>query len=76
MKLGVPIVPVGVGGSEHILPKGKFFPRPHRVAVVVGKPIVPPVLVGRARRAAATKVTDELAAELQRAFTEALRIAG
>ena len=76
VKLGVPIVPVGVGGSEHILPKGKFFPRPHRVAVVVGKPIIPPALEGRARRAAATKVTDELAAELQRVFTDALLIAG
>jgi 1-acyl-sn-glycerol-3-phosphate acyltransferase len=76
VKLGVPIVPVGVGGSEGILPKGKLFPRPRRVAVVVGKPIVPPVLEGRARRAAATKLTAELAAELQRVFTEALLIAG
>ena len=76
VKLGVPIVPVGVGGSEGILPKGKLFPRLRRVAVVVGKPIVPPVLEGRARRAAATKLTAELAAELQRVFTEALLIAG
>ena len=76
VKLGVPIVPVGIGGSEEILPKGKKLPRLHRVAVVVGQPIVPPVLEGRARRAAATKLTDELATELQRVFTEALRIAG
>jgi 1-acyl-sn-glycerol-3-phosphate acyltransferase len=76
VKLGVPIVPVGVGGSEGILPKGKLFPRPRRVAVVVGKPIVPPALEGRARRAAATKLTAELAAELQRVFTDALLIAG
>ena len=76
VKLGVPIVPVGVGGSEGILPTGKLFPRLRRVAVVVGKPIVPPVLEGRARRAAATKLTAELAAELQRVFTEALLIAG
>ena len=75
VKLGVPIVPVGIGGSENILPKGKRFPRLHRVAVVVGKPIVPPTLDGRARRAAATKVTDELAAELQRVFTDALLLA-
>jgi len=76
VKLGVPIVPVGVGGSEGILPKGKLFPRPRRVAVVVGKPIVPSVLEGRARRAAATKLTAELSTELQRVFTEALLIAG
>ena len=47
VKLGVPIVPVGIGGSEHILPKGKLFPRIHRVAVSVGRPIQPPVLDGR-----------------------------
>jgi 1-acyl-sn-glycerol-3-phosphate acyltransferase len=76
VKLGVSIVPVGVGGSEGILPKGKVLPRVRRVAVVVGKPIEPPALAGRARRAAASKVTDELAAELQRVFTDALLIAG
>src|SRR5207247_3938833 len=42
IKLGVPIVPVGIGGSEHILPKGKAFPRMHRVAVSVGHQIPPP----------------------------------
>jgi 1-acyl-sn-glycerol-3-phosphate acyltransferase len=76
VKAGVPIVPVGVGGSEDILPKGRILPRFRRVAVVVGKPIVPPVSDGRFRRSAATKVTDELAAELQRVFTDALLIAG
>jgi len=75
VKLGVPIVPVGVGGSEGILPKGKVLPRPRRVAVVVGKPVVPPAVDGRSRRSAADQVTAELAAELQRVFTEALAIA-
>lgn len=75
VKLGVPIVPVGVGGSEDILPKGGLFPRIRRVAVVVGSPIEPPALEGRARRSAATKLTDELAGELQRVLTDALLIA-
>jgi 1-acyl-sn-glycerol-3-phosphate acyltransferase len=75
LKLGVPIVPVGIGGSEHILPKGKVFPRIHRVAVSVGRPIVPPALDGRARRAAATTLTTELQAELQRCFDDAARLA-
>jgi 1-acyl-sn-glycerol-3-phosphate acyltransferase len=76
VKLGVPIVPVGIGGSEHILPKGKVFPRVHRVAVSVGRPIPPPVLESRARRAAAGRLTDELRAELQRCFDDANRLAG
>jgi 1-acyl-sn-glycerol-3-phosphate acyltransferase len=76
VKLGVPIVPVGIGGSEHILPKGKVFPRVHRVAVSVGRPIPPPELVGRARRAAAGRLTEELRAELQRCLDDANRLAG
>jgi 1-acyl-sn-glycerol-3-phosphate acyltransferase len=75
IKLGVPIVPVGVGGSEHILPKGKLLPRIHRVAVSVGHPIAPPVPDGRARRAAATRLTEELRVELQRCFDDAERLA-
>jgi 1-acyl-sn-glycerol-3-phosphate acyltransferase len=75
IKLGVPIVPVGIGGSEHILPKGKLFPRVHRVAVSVGRPIMPPALEGRARRAAATTLTTQLQAELQRCFDDAERLA-
>jgi 1-acyl-sn-glycerol-3-phosphate acyltransferase len=76
VKLQVPIVPVGVGGSEGILPKGKRLPRIRRVAVVVGEPIEPPEPTTRARRAAAAKLTGELAAELQRILTEALARAG
>ena len=76
IKLGVPIVPVGVGGSEHILPKGAKVPRVHRVAVVVGPPLYPPQLDGGSRRRAATKLTDELATELQRCFDDARRLAG
>ena len=55
VKFGVPIVPVGIGGSEHILPKGKLLPRIHRVAVSVGEPLDPPVLEGRGRRGSAAK---------------------
>ena len=75
IKLGVPIVPVGIGGSEHILPKGKIFPRIHRVAVSVGEPIMPPILEGRARRRAAGVLTEQLHAELQRCFDDANRLA-
>jgi 1-acyl-sn-glycerol-3-phosphate acyltransferase len=75
VKLGVPIVPVGIGGSEYILAKGRKIPRIHRVAVSVGKPIVAPELEGRARRAAAGRLTAELHTELQRVFEDAERLA-
>jgi 1-acyl-sn-glycerol-3-phosphate acyltransferase len=75
VKFGVPIVPVGIGGSEHILPKGKRLPRIRRVAVSVGAPIVPPALDGRARRRAAKELTEALQVSLQRCFDDAERLA-
>jgi 1-acyl-sn-glycerol-3-phosphate acyltransferase len=75
VKFGVPIVPVGIGGSEHILPKGKLFPRIHRVAVSVGEPLYPPVLEGRARRTAARQLTEQLQHSLQACFDDAERLA-
>jgi 1-acyl-sn-glycerol-3-phosphate acyltransferase len=74
VKLGVPIVPVGIGGSEEILPKGAKVPSLHRVAVVVGDPIAPPGPNGRSRRSAAMKMTEQLGVELRRAFDEARRL--
>src|SRR2546421_3044267 len=41
-KVGVPIVPVGIGGSEQALRKGHKLPRPVKVTIVVGDPIAPP----------------------------------
>jgi 1-acyl-sn-glycerol-3-phosphate acyltransferase len=75
VKFGVPIVPVGIGGSEHILPKGKVFPRVHRVAVSVGEPLHPPPLDGRARRSAAKQLTGQLQVALQACFDDAERLA-
>ncbi len=76
LKLGVPIVPVGIGGTEHILPTGSKVPRLHRVAVVVGRPLYPPDDVGGSRRKAAAKLTAELATELQQCFSRALTQSG
>jgi len=75
-RAGVPIVPVGVGGSEEILPSGRSRLRLHRVAVVVGRPIVPPARDGRTRRRDVSEMTAALHAELQRCFDDARRLAG
>ena len=42
LRAGVPVVPVGIGGSEQAMPRGSAIPRPRRVEVVIGKPIWPP----------------------------------
>jgi 1-acyl-sn-glycerol-3-phosphate acyltransferase len=41
LRAGVPVVPVGIGGSERSMPRGSSFPRPRLVHVVIGKPILP-----------------------------------
>jgi 1-acyl-sn-glycerol-3-phosphate acyltransferase len=76
VKLGVPIVPVGIGGSESILAKGRKLPRIRRVAVSVGRPLYPPTLEKRGRRSAAARLTAQLHDELQRAFDDAGRLSG
>jgi 1-acyl-sn-glycerol-3-phosphate acyltransferase len=71
-KVGVPIVPVGIGGSEQALPKGKKLPRPVKVAIVVGRPILPPAREGqRTSRRAVHELTLQLRDEVQRLFDEA-----
>jgi len=35
----VPVLPVAIFGSELLMPKGKFFPRPAPLKVKVGKPL-------------------------------------
>jgi 1-acyl-sn-glycerol-3-phosphate acyltransferase len=71
-KLGVPIVPVGIGGSEEILATGKLLPRIKKVAVVVGPPIPPPSHDGAvARRSDVRVLTETLRGELQKCFDAA-----
>ena len=48
LRAGVPIVPVGIGGSERVMPKGARFLHPHKVHVIVGAPIELPA-TGRLR---------------------------
>jgi 1-acyl-sn-glycerol-3-phosphate acyltransferase len=71
VKLGVPIVPVAVGGSEEILASGKKLPRLHRVSVRVGAPIHPPADASTRKRGDLVAISDELLKSLQSLFDEA-----
>jgi 1-acyl-sn-glycerol-3-phosphate acyltransferase len=73
-KAGVPIVPVGIGGSEEILARGAKFPRFKRVVVVVGEPMQPPAR--DANRVEIAALTERLHRELQALFDEAQVLAG
>jgi 1-acyl-sn-glycerol-3-phosphate acyltransferase len=72
-RTGVPIVPVGIGGSERAMPKGSRMIRPVRIAIVVGKPIAPPAAgdSGRVPRRAVREATEHLYTEIQRLFDQA-----
>lgn len=78
LRMNVPMVPVGIGGSERAMPRGSKLLRPGRVAIVVGKPIWPPVRpVGApVLREDVDEMTAKLQAELQMVFDEARRLAG
>ena len=78
-RTGVPVVPVGIGGSEAAMPKGAKGLRPVRIAIVVGRPIAPPAGEGEAKRAsrrAIREMTIRLREEIQARFDEAQVIAG
>jgi 1-acyl-sn-glycerol-3-phosphate acyltransferase len=76
-RTGVPIVPVGIGGSEAAMPRGAKVIRPHRVRVVVGPPLEAPVVDGpRARRSAIREQTARLKVVVQELFDRAQEQAG
>lgn len=77
VKAGVPIIPVGIGGSEGVMPKGAKMIYPRKCVIVVGEPITAPRdESGKVPRSAVKEVTDTLSKELQRLFDEAQRLAG
>lgn len=77
VKAGVPILPVGIGGSEGVMPKGSKMIYPKKCVVVVGEPIsVPRDETGKVPRSAVKELTETLSQELQRLFNEAQSMAG
>lgn len=76
IKAGVPVVPVGIGGSERAMPKGKKYLRPSKCVVLVGEPLLPPAADGRTSRSAVKDFTARLHTDLQRLFDEAQLRAG
>ena len=76
VKLGVPIVPVGIGGSEEILASGTKMPRLHKVSLRIGAPIYAPADASTRKRTDLIAISDELLKSLQTLFDEARAEAG
>ncbi len=75
-RAGVPLVPMGIAGTDHAMPGGSLYIRPTRVVMVVGEPIRPPAIDGRVPRRAVADLTEELRLGMQVCFDEAQRLAG
>lgn len=76
LKAGVPVIPVGIGGSGRAMPKGKKYLRPSKCVVIVGHAMLPPRSEGRTSRSDVRDFTARLHAELQRLFDTAQELAG
>lgn len=77
-RTGVPLVPVGIGGSEEAMPRGAKFIAPRKIVLVVADPIVPPAPAEgrRVPRRVVRELSEQLDAAIQQAFDEARRRAG
>lgn len=70
---GVPLVPVGIGGSDKAMPVGAKFVYPRKIVLVVGEPIEPPIGDGSGRvpRRVVRQLTEQLQTDVQRLYDEA-----
>lgn len=77
-RTGVPIIPVGLGGTERAMPKGKKYILPVKMVVVIGEPIAPPPKKesGRVSRNGVRELTVTLGERIQDLFDEAQLRAG
>jgi 1-acyl-sn-glycerol-3-phosphate acyltransferase len=72
IKTGLPIVPVGIAGSEQVMQTGSKMIWPKRCYAVVGKPIFPNQIDGkRASREEISSLTQQIQVSLQQLFNDA-----
>ena len=77
-RTGARVVPVGIGGSASVMPKGKRFPRPRHIHLVVGSPLPPPMRTrsGRVPRSQIHQLTEALTASIQDLYDRAVSATG
>ena len=77
-RTGATVVPVGIGGSASVMPKGTKIPRPRHIHLEVGEPLAPPERsgTGRVPRSRIHKLTQELTVSLQDLYDRSVEVAG
>ncbi len=77
-RTGATVVPVGIGGSATVMPKGQRVPRPRHIHLEVGEPLAPPgqSATGRVPRSRIHALTVELTGVIQALYDRAVAVAG
>jgi 1-acyl-sn-glycerol-3-phosphate acyltransferase len=77
-RTGATVVPVGIGGSASVMPKGSRIPRPRRIHLEVGEPIDPPERSGSGRvpRSRIHLLTEQLTTALQELYDRSVEATG
>ena len=77
-RTGAPVIPVGIGGSASVMPKGSKFLRPRRIHLVVGEPIAAPTRTesDRVPRSRLHTMTEELTVTIQELYDRSVASAG
>ena len=71
LKVGAPIVPVGIGGSDRVIGRRFGVPWLSPVTIVIGEPIPVAPVEGTVKRSAITALDAELRTQLQARFDDA-----
>lgn len=73
----IPIVPVGIGGSERAMPISSKIVYPRKIVFVIGEPLAPPTPndKGRVSRRAVQEHTEALRGRVQELFDQASAMA-
>jgi 1-acyl-sn-glycerol-3-phosphate acyltransferase len=77
-RANVPILPIGMAGTEGAMPKGSKFVRPTKIVIVIREPLTPPPREPGTRvpRRVVRELSETLRDEVQLAFDEARARAG
>jgi len=77
-RTGATVVPVGIGGSASVMPKGTKIPRPRHIHLEVGEAIAAPGRSdgGRVPRSRIHLLTEELTSSLQALYDRSVEVTG
>ncbi|MCF6159441.1 MAG: 1-acyl-sn-glycerol-3-phosphate acyltransferase [wastewater metagenome] len=66
MKSNVPVLPVFLAGTYRVLPKGKIVPRPSRITIIYGNPMIFDTTKSTANKEKIVEITEEIMEEIKK----------